>query len=69
MIQNLILCVDGMKDTKCEHNVKSAIGELEGVRKVEVDIPGKTVAISLDPSSVSENQIKNAITGQGYRII
>jgi copper chaperone len=69
MIQNLVLSVDGMKGTKCEHNVKSALGELEGVQKVEVDIPGKTVAVSLDPSSVSESQIINAITGQGYKIM
>lgn len=62
------MSVDGMKSTQCEHNVKSALGELEGIRKVEVDVPGKTVAISLDPSAVTVNQIVNVIQNQGYRI-
>jgi copper chaperone CopZ len=69
MIKNLVLSVDGMKSTRCEHNVKSALGELEGIRKVEVDVPGKTVAISLDPSAVTENQIVNVIQNKGYRIM
>ncbi len=69
MIKNLVLSVDGMKGTQCEHTVKSALGGLEGIRKVEVDVPGKTVAISLDPSAVTENQIVNVIQNQGYRII
>lgn len=69
MIKNLVLSVDGMKSTQCEHNVKSALGELEGIRKVEVDVSGKTVAISLDPSAVTENQIVNVIQNKGYRIM
>jgi copper chaperone CopZ len=68
MIKNLVMSVDGMQGTKCEHKVKSAVGGLDGVRKVEVDVPGKLVAVSLDPSAVTENQIRNAIAGQGYRI-
>jgi copper chaperone CopZ len=58
-----------MKSTQCEFNVKSALGELEGIRKVEIDLPGKTVAISLDPSAVTENQIVNVIQNKGYRIM
>jgi copper chaperone len=69
MIRNLVMSVDGMKGTECEHKVKSAVGGLDGVRKVEVDVPGKVVAVSLAPSAVTENQIENAITGQGYRIV
>lgn len=69
MIKNLVMSVEGMKGTWCEHKVKSAVGELEGVRKVEVDVPGKVVAVSLDPSAVTENQVKNAIMRQGYRVI
>lgn len=69
MIKNLVLNVEGMKGTQCEHTVKSALGGLEGIRKVEVDIPTKTVAISLDPSSVTENQIVNVIQNKGYRIM
>jgi copper chaperone len=69
MIRNLVMSVDGMKGTECEHKVKSAVGGLDGVRKVEVDVPGKVVAVSLDPSAVTEKQIENAITGQGYRIV
>lgn len=69
MIKNLVMSVNGMTGAECEHKVKSALGEIEGVRKVEVDVPGKTVAVSLDPSSVNETQIRNAITGQGFQIV
>lgn len=69
MIKNLVMSVDGMTSAECEHKVKSAVGRMEGIRKVEVDIPGKVVAVSLDPSSVNESQIKNAISAQGFRVI
>jgi copper chaperone len=69
MIKNLVMRVDGMKGTQCEHKVKSALGMLDGVQDVEVDVPGKTVAVALDASAVSEQQVTNVITQQGYRLI
>jgi copper chaperone CopZ len=68
MIQNLVMSVSGMKGAECERKVKSALGELEGVRKVEVDISGNLVAVAHDPYGATETQIKNAISAQGFRI-
>ena len=68
MISNLVMSVDGMKSAECERRVKSALGELEGVRKVEVDIPGKLIAVAHDPYTASEVQIKNAISARGFQI-
>jgi copper chaperone len=69
MIKNFVMRVDGMKGTQCEHKVKSALGMMDGVQGVAVDVPGKTVAVSLDPSCVSEQQITNTVVQQGYRLI
>jgi len=63
-----IIKVDGMS---CEHCVKAitkAVGTLDGVSEVAVDLKAKTVTVEHNPSLLLE-EIKTEIEDQGYDII
>jgi len=63
-----IIHVDGMS---CEHCVKAitkAVGVLEGVSGVAVDLSAKTVTVEHDPALTLE-KIEAEIEDQGYDIV
>jgi len=62
------LNVEGMSCSHCENSVKKAVGALEGVASVEVDLEGNKVTIKFDPSKINLDKIKGAIEDQGYDI-
>ena len=58
-------------DISCEHcqkAIEGAIGKLEGVRKVNVDIPTKTVYIDYDPEIVTLTKIEEVLDDMGYTV-
>lgn len=65
----LVLNVDGMSCSHCEHAVKTAVGALDGVENVAVDLKGKKVTTQYDPSKVNPDQIRSAIEDQGYDVV
>lgn len=68
-MEKTVLKVDGMS---CEHCVKAitkAVGALEGVDEVKVDLAEKTVTVAHDGAKVPLNKIKLEIEDQGYDII
>ena len=67
-MENVTLKVDGMSCGHCVKAVEGSVGELSGVKKVEVDLNGKTVTVGYDPDSVSIDAIKEAIDDQGYDV-
>ena len=62
------LNVEGMSCSHCENSVKKAVGELNGVKSVAVDLKGKKVTIEFDPEKVSVETIKDTIEDQGYDV-
>lgn len=62
-----VLLVDGMSCGHCEKAVKSALLELEGINKVEVDLSSKKVEIEGD--NLQDNLIKEAIEDAGYDVL
>ena len=68
-MEKTILNVEGMTCSHCENAVKNAVGKLDGVSGVTVDLAGKTVAVDYDAAKVSLQDIKNAIDDQGYDVI
>ena len=67
--ENSILDVEGMSCQHCVNAVKSAVGELDGVEVVEVDLTIKKVSVDYDSSIVSLQKIKDAIEDQGYDVV
>jgi len=50
----------------CERRITQALGELDGVRSVAVDIEAKTVAVDLDDAVVSEAEVRRVLDEAGY---
>ncbi|HOB20539.1 MAG TPA: copper chaperone CopZ [Candidatus Atribacteria bacterium] len=68
-MERTVLHVEGMSCSHCENAVKKAVGALDGVRTVEVDLKGKTVSVEYDSSRVSLDRIKSEIEEQGYDVV
>ncbi len=62
------LNVEGMSCSHCENSVKKAVGALEGVESVAVDLKGNKVTIEFDAQKVSVDTIKDTIEDQGYDV-
>ncbi len=63
------LNVEGMSCSHCENAVKSALTDLDGVQKVNVDLKEKTVTIEYDESKTDEKKFKDAIEEAGYDVV
>lgn len=66
--QNLTLNVEGMSCMHCVGSVKKAVGTLNGVDSVDVDLENKKVRVEYDPEKVSYETIKDTIEDQGYNV-
>ena len=51
----------------CKSAIEGAVGELDGVSKVEVTIDARTVDVDYD-ENVDMSAIVEAIEGQGYEV-
>ncbi|MCA1841223.1 MAG: heavy-metal-associated domain-containing protein [Actinomycetota bacterium] len=52
----------------CVHSIEGAVGALEGVDTVKVDLGAKSVTVSFDNGSVDKQKIVAAIESQGYDV-
>ncbi len=52
----------------CQHAIEGAVGKLEGVSRVNVDIPTKTVQIDYDPLKVTLAKIEEVLDDTGYTV-
>ncbi len=68
-VETKILNVEGMSCSHCENAVKKAVGALDGVNTVAVDLEGKKVTVEFDSAKVAVNNIKDAIEDQGYDVV
>jgi copper chaperone len=63
--------VFNVPDIHCDHcasSIEGAVGAIEGVEKVKVQIEERTVAVTYDDASVELDAIVTAIEGQGYEV-
>jgi copper chaperone len=67
-MKNTILNVEGMSCSHCVNAVEKAVGALDGVSEVNVDLDSKKVTVDHD-EKVTLESIKNAIEDQGYDVV
>ncbi|TYC88196.1 cation transporter [Acetobacterium wieringae] len=67
-MERIILNVEGMSCAHCERAVKNAVGQLDGVERVIVDLTGKTVAIEYEPGKLTFESFKTVIEEEGYHV-
>ena len=61
------LLVEGMSCGHCEMAVKKAVGELDGVKSVVVDLGAKKVEV--EGENLNDSLIKEAIEDAGYDVV
>lgn len=52
----------------CKMSLEGAVGELAGVKNVEVTVADATIDVSFDETSVGLDAIKSTIEEQGYAV-
>lgn len=65
---NQTLIVPDIHCGHCASSIEGAVGAIEGVEKVKVQIEERTVDVSYDEASVELDAIVSAIEGQGYEV-
>lgn len=60
--------VEGMSCNHCVNSIKNAVGALEGVNQVDVDLVGKKVTVNVNAGKISAQAIREAIEDQGYEV-
>lgn len=63
-----IIKINGMSCGHCSMAVKKALGQIEGVEKVEVSLEDKTATIN-STTSLDINILKEIIDDEGYEFI
>lgn len=67
-IQYIAFKVHGMTCDHCAGSISKAVGLLNGVVNVKVDLPTRKVMVEFDPELVSEDIIKDTVADQGYEV-
>lgn len=52
----------------CQHAIEDALGKLEGVDTVKVDIPMKSVAVHYDSRKLTRTQLIEKLDDIGYTV-
>ena len=52
----------------CQHAIEGALGKVEGVNTVKVDIPTKSVHLNYDPQKVTLDKIEEVLDDTGYTV-
>ena len=52
----------------CQHAIEGAVGKMEGVSYVKVDVPTKSVRINYDPQKVTLDKIEEVMDDEGYTV-
>ena len=62
-----LILVEGMSCAHCEKAVKEALGNLDEVSNVEVDLDSKQVTV--EGENLQDDSLKEAIEDAGYDVI
>ena len=65
---NQVLNVPDIHCDHCASSIEGAVGAIEGVAKVKVQIAERTVDVTYDDASVELDAIVTAIEEQGYKV-
>jgi Cu+-exporting ATPase len=66
MEETIRLGLRGLRCAACAHNVEVALGKVEGIREVSVNLASSTASVTYDPSSTTPEIMKQAVKSAGY---
>ena len=68
MTQSTTLIAPDISCEHCQHAIEGAVGKVEGVSSVKVDIPTKSIHLTYDPQKVSLAKIEEVLDDTGYTV-
>ncbi|PKL05853.1 MAG: heavy metal transport/detoxification protein [Spirochaetae bacterium HGW-Spirochaetae-9] len=63
-----LLTIEGMSCGHCTMHVQSALEEIPGVTKVDVDLIKKSAMVEGDGDNFNDVALKRAVSEAGYRV-
>ena len=63
-----ILKVPDISCEHCEKTIVGALGPVQGIQRVLVDIPGKQVTVEYDANQVSVEKMKGVLEEEDYPV-
>lgn len=64
----ITLKVLGMSCQHCAGSIKKAVGELNGISSVQVNLEAQKVVVEYDSEKISEDIIRETIEDNGYEV-
>lgn len=68
-MEKAIIKVEGMSCSHCVNAVTKAVGSLDGVSEVQVNLESKTATVDYDSDKITLEALKNAIEEEGYDVV
>ncbi len=63
-----VLNVPTVSCNHCKMAIEGAVGQLDGVDRVEVDVADKSVSVEFEADEVSLDAIEAAVQDEGYEV-
>ena len=63
-----VLKVPDISCEHCEKTIVGALGPIQGIQRVAVDIPARQVTVEYDANQVSVDQMKDALQEEDYPV-
>lgn len=68
VVSTEVVSVPEISCAACKTAIENALGPLDGVRTVVVDITGKQVSVGIDEALIGRDALVAAIENQGYAV-
>jgi copper chaperone len=65
---HVVLNVPTVSCNHCKMAIENAVGALDGVEEVAVDVAEKTVSIEFDTDAISLESIEETVAEEGYEV-
>jgi copper chaperone len=65
---HVVLNVPTVSCNHCKMAIENAVGALDGVEEVAVDVAEKTVSIEFDTDAISLESIEETVVEEGYEV-
>jgi copper chaperone len=65
---HVVLNVPTVSCNHCKMAIENAVGAMDGVGEVAVDVADKTVTIDFDTEAVSLESIEDTVADEGYEV-
>jgi len=68
-VQKVRLDIPNISCDDCKKRIEAALGDIDGIQAVNVDVPDGYADATFDPADVTIEKIETVLVGVGYEVI